>query len=100
MGCEDFGYAGDEFLIGDCIADHNVDGGGWDEFETRECFLDGVINQRDENASEEEGGGSIECCVECSTWVDEGELSSKGACWYCDQLRENRGALVNPGHFA
>ena len=35
---EDFGFGGDEFLMGDCMDDWHADEGGWDDFEARECF--------------------------------------------------------------
>ena len=52
MGFEDFGFGGDEFLIGDCMEDWHQDEGGWDEFEARECFRDGVIDREEEEGED------------------------------------------------
>jgi hypothetical protein len=45
---EDFGWGGDEFLIGDCMDDWGVEEGGWDDFEARECFLDNELGDKEE----------------------------------------------------
>ncbi|HUW05946.1 MAG TPA: hypothetical protein VMW01_06780 [Williamwhitmania sp.] len=56
---EDFGWAGDEFLMGDCQDDWHQNEGGWDDFEERECFLEQCAEEAskfDQQAEEEAEG--------------------------------------------